>query len=253
MDFHSKRGLTWIEWLVIIALLAILASFLMPTSGVLRLKATRTVAASNIRQLGHGALIYANDNRGQLPGLNLNQLGEIDEESTTPNLHAIAAALAVKGGINDASYWIAPEDRNPNVNREDLTVVLHSGPPRSLSPEFSASALSFQFIAGLNTEMATARPIAFTRGLQPNGLWAEDVNQSVNGKEGGHIVFLGGNVRFFKTLRQDETYSQKEDVLKTPTGAPTANVLETIDSTARIFSHPATATGAMDGMPGIAP
>lgn len=35
-------------------------------------------------------------------------------------------------------------------------------------------------------------------------------------------------------------------------GKPTSNILETIDSTQKIFSYPATLKGAVDGAPGVA-
>lgn len=105
--------------------------------------------------------------------------------------------------------------------------------------------VSFQYVAGLDTTLPPTTPIAVTRGLQPDGQWAGDPKISVYGQDGGHIAFLDGNVIFFKDLRK------KKEQLVGSNRAPTTNILETIGSTQRICSYPATPTGAVDGMAGI--
>jgi len=40
-------------------------------------------------------------------------------------------------------------------------------------------------------------PVAWTRGLRPDGTWAPD---SPYAGEGGHVVFLDGNVVFFRRI-----------------------------------------------------
>lgn len=194
MKPSSSCGLNLIELLVIIALIAILTVILIPAhSGPSAEMRRRAVDASKIRQLGQAALIYANDNRGQLPGLHLNQLGEIGDTNTTPNIHAIAAALAREGRLNDQSAWFSANDGHPDAGQpSDLLPIIEPGPPQTLSSGFAASVLSFQFIAGLDTRMPPATPIAFTRGLRPDGGWATDRRTSVYGSDGGHIVFLAG-------------------------------------------------------------
>lgn len=172
-------------------------------------------------------------------------MGEIDEESTTPNIPAIAAALARWGGLNDASLWTSRFDGHPGLNQGELTRVLEGDKPWTLSPVFANAVVSFQYVAGLNTTLPPTTPIAVTRGLQPDGQWANDPEMSVYGQDGGYIAFLDGNVVFFKDL------GKKKEQLVGSNRKPTANILETIGSNQRIFSYPATPTGAVDGMPGI--
>jgi prepilin-type N-terminal cleavage/methylation domain-containing protein len=56
-----KAGFTLIELLVVIAIIAILAAILFPVFAKARAKARETSSASNLRQIGIGILMYAQD------------------------------------------------------------------------------------------------------------------------------------------------------------------------------------------------
>ena len=63
-----RRGFTLLELLVVIALVALLASLLLPSLARAKASAQRTICLSHIRQLGAAAAVYAAD-AGRLPSI----------------------------------------------------------------------------------------------------------------------------------------------------------------------------------------
>jgi prepilin-type N-terminal cleavage/methylation domain-containing protein/prepilin-type processing-associated H-X9-DG protein len=65
----QKRGFTLIELLVVIAIIAILAAILFPVFAKAREQARKTSCLSNLKQLGLGFMMYAQDYDETLPGV----------------------------------------------------------------------------------------------------------------------------------------------------------------------------------------
>ncbi len=69
-----NNGFTLIELLVVIAIIGILAGILLPVLSRARESARRTQCASNVKQVGMGLIMYANENNENFPSSSANAM-----------------------------------------------------------------------------------------------------------------------------------------------------------------------------------
>lgn len=119
--FHPKKvhsGFTLIELLVVIAIIAVLAALLFPAFTQAREGARRIVCVSNMRQIGMGLQMYAQDNTEMLPGA---AAADVSDFAGSPSGANVLATLIPYTGSSQIFRCpsASPDSTNPPTTASD--------------------------------------------------------------------------------------------------------------------------------------
>src|SRR3954470_2379983 len=94
---RRNQGFTLIELLVVIAIIAILAAILFPVFAQAREKARQTSCTSNLKQLGTGLMMYAQDYDEMMPRAN--------QDATLAECNAAPGGCWFPSGNASLLFW----------------------------------------------------------------------------------------------------------------------------------------------------
>lgn len=214
----GARGWRFPEWLgpLLMAACVVLVVGTMFTSYVNKVRNTASPSApgSDLRQIGQASVIYATDHEDQLPN--------------AADAWDYARHLALEAGLNDATIWCYANDRaNVGMVTGPSTVITRTAAGPIYTPGFRDFTLLWAVPLGkIDTTMPPTTPIAWSRGLRTDGTWGPD---SYYEGEGGYIVYLGGNVQYYRDLK-----TGGGELVRFDGKGKTSNILEALPPGTRI-------------------
>jgi hypothetical protein len=216
----GKHSFTLIELITAVALIGIILAIMVPTT--CGCNTHKSIEGTNLRTIGQAMIAAENDHPGVLSSY------------SPPDIYALAAQLA-RSGMNGPDLWLSKIDANnpfPSDPPKSILADPVANGTRAINPKFQGLPLAIAvalFAPGTDiTQLPPTTPLAWTRGLQPDGMWSK--TSAPYGDSGGFIVFVGGNL---------EKYSAIDGKLvKFGTTQPTSDIREALPPGTRISESP---------------
>lgn len=227
---QTLRAFTLVELLVVIGIIAVLISILLPSLSKARQAAIKVQCASNMRQMGMGVALYANDNQGSMPY----QTGDVwwfgdpnrynsSDPATFKDYHSVMGYLIQMGIINEKNaacplaeyapgWWDGGVTwYNTNYVFSGMAIYDMKYQIRKLSRIPNSSEFILAQEANFKYPKTTLVPwknwwgdIVYTNWQTPstdpgtNGAWMEysSIHGYGGGMVGGNLLFCDGHVEF---------------------------------------------------------
>jgi len=192
---RRTRGFTLVELLVVIGIIALLISILLPALNAAKERANRVKCSSNLRQIGQGLLLYANDNKGIYPRTPANTGGSYTAFTQSAGSTATDPFGTPALGVNDVTAAMFLLVRNADINPEVFVCPSSNAEKDTLNNKPPNQRVNFYGINNLSYSFANPYPndAAIGAGYKLNGNVPADFAIAADRNDGDAITTVTSN------------------------------------------------------------
>lgn len=198
MKHVQQKAFTLIELLIVLAIIAILASLLLPALGRAKDQARNAACVSNLRQLAMAARVYADDNKNVMPAAELLPTSPVDPAHPQPRIcDVLAPDVGRTSGTNSSLVFKCPADDLGRYAAEGASYEWNIELNGRRMDETRSQDLKFNFIAvgsgGTMTHTNGTMQLQFPPAATPMFIDYDDFHPR-SALSGKNVAFMDGHV-----------------------------------------------------------